>query len=138
MNNGKNEFVDEKTIQHLTNLATVNFPDKFLFNEVATILSNKDVKLNPDAVEDLKDLMKLSLSNKAQFYGDGNVGQKVKAIEAKIANLEKKIEILEAKCKNQNQEIKVEKKVIQDNDNSIMMLINDIMKRLGDKDGKTK
>ena len=87
LNNGKNEFVDEKTIQHLTNLATVNFPDKFLFNEVATILSNKDVKLNPDAVEDLKDLMKLSLSNKAQFYGDGNVGQKVKAIEAKIANM---------------------------------------------------
>jgi len=31
--------------------------------------------------------MKLALSNKAQFYGDGNVGQKVKAIEAKIADM---------------------------------------------------
>ena len=71
----------------MTNLAAVNFPDKHLFNEIATILSNKDVKLNPDAVEDLKDLMKLALSNKAQFYNDGNVGQKVKAIEAKMADM---------------------------------------------------
>ena len=36
------------------------------------------------------------------------------------------------------EELEEVKKVIQDNDNSIMMLINDIMKRLGDKDGKTK
>ena len=87
LDNGKNEFVDDKTVQSLTNLASVNFPDKHLFSEIATILSNKDVKLNPDAIEDLKDLMKLALSNKAQFYGDGNVGQKVKAIEAKIADM---------------------------------------------------
>ena len=56
---------DNKTVQNLTSLAAVNFPDKFLFSEIATILSNKDVKLSPDAIEDLKDLMKLGLSNKA-------------------------------------------------------------------------
>ena len=31
--------------------------------------------------------MKLPLSNKAQFYGDGNVGQKLKAFEAKIVDI---------------------------------------------------
>ena len=36
------------------------------------------------------------------------------------------------------EELEEVKKVIQDNDNSIMMLISDIMKRLGDKDDKTK
>ena len=87
LDNGKNEFVDDKTVKNLTNLATVNFPDKFIFNEIASILSNEHVKLNPDAIEDLKDLMKLGLSNKAQFYHDNNVGQKVKAIEDKIANM---------------------------------------------------
>ena len=87
LDNGKNDFVDDKTVQNLTNLAAVNFPDKFLFNEIATILANKDVKLNPDAIEDLKNLLKLTLSNKAQFYGDGNVSQKVKAINDKIANM---------------------------------------------------
>ena len=87
LDNGKNEFVDDKTVQNLTNLASINFPDKQLFNEIATILSKDDVKLNPDAIDDLRNLMKLALSNKAQFYGDGNVGQKVKAIEAKIANM---------------------------------------------------
>ena len=87
LDNGKNEFVDDKTVKNLTNLATVNFPDKFIFNEIASILSNENVKLNPDAIEDLKDLMKLGLSNKAQFYPDNNVGQKVKAIEDKIANM---------------------------------------------------
>ena len=39
----KNEFIDDKTVQNLTSLAAVNFPDKFLFSEIATILSNKDV-----------------------------------------------------------------------------------------------
>ena len=87
LDNGKNEFVDDKTVKNLTNLATVNFPDKFIFNEIASILSNKNVKLNPDAVEDIKDLMKLALSNRAQFYNDSNVGQKVKAIEDKIAKM---------------------------------------------------
>ena len=87
LDNGKNEFVDDKTVRNLTNLASVNFPDKFIFSEIASILSNKDVKLNPDAIEDLKDLMKLSLSNKAQFYNDNKVGQKVKAIEEKIAKM---------------------------------------------------
>ena len=87
LDNGKKDFVDDKTVQNLTNLAAANFPDKFLFNEIATILANKDVKLNPDAIEDLKDLMKLTLSNKAQFYGDGNVAQKVKAINEKIGNM---------------------------------------------------
>ena len=56
---------DDKTVQNLTSLPAFNFPDKFLFSEIATILSNKDVKLSPDAIEDLKDLMKLGLSNKA-------------------------------------------------------------------------
>ena len=79
LDNGKEEFVDDKTVKNLTNLASVNFPDKFIFNEIASILSNKHV--------DLKDLMKLGLSNKAQFYPDSNVGQKVKAIEDKIANM---------------------------------------------------
>ena len=87
LDNGKDEFVDDKTVKNLTNLATVNFPDKFIFNEIASILSNEHVKLNPDAIEDLKDLMKLGLSNKAQFYPDSNVGQKVKAIEDKIAKM---------------------------------------------------
>ena len=87
LDNDKNELVDDKIVQNLTNLASNNFPNKSLFNEVATILSNKNVKLNPDAVDDLKDLMKLGLSNRAQFYGDGKVGQKVKAIEEKIANM---------------------------------------------------
>ena len=87
LDNGKEEFVDDKTVKNLTNLASVNFPDKFIFNEIASILSNKHVKLNPEAIEDLKDLMKLGLSNKAQFYPDSNVGQKVKAIEDKIANM---------------------------------------------------
>ena len=86
LDNGKKEFVDDKTIQVLTNLATVNFPDKFLFNEIATILANKDVKINPDAIEDLKDLLKLGLSSKAQFYGDNKVKEKVRAIEQKIAD----------------------------------------------------
>ncbi len=36
------------------------------------------------------------------------------------------------------EELEEVKKVIQDNDNSIMMLISDIMKRLGDKNDKTK
>ena len=87
LDNGKNEFVDDKTVQNLTNLATLNFPDKHLFNEVATILSNKDVKLNPDNVDDLKDLMKLGLSNQAQYFKDNNVADKVKAIEDKIAGM---------------------------------------------------
>ena len=87
LDNGKNEFVDENIVKNLTNLASSNFPDKNLFKEVATILSNKNVKLNPEAVDDLKDLMKLGLSSKAQYYGDGNVGKKVKAIEEKIANM---------------------------------------------------
>ena len=87
LDNGKNEFVDDKTVRNLTNLATVNFPDKFIFNEIASILSNKNVKLNPEAIEDLKDLMKLGLSNRAQFYNDNKVGEKVKAIEDKIAKM---------------------------------------------------
>ena len=87
LDNGKDEFVDDKTVRNLTNLASVNFPDKFIFSEIASILSNEHVKLNPDSIEDLKDLMKLGLSNKAQFYPDSNVGQKVKAIEDKIAKM---------------------------------------------------
>ena len=89
LDNGKDEFVDDKTVRNLTNLASVNFPDKFIFSEIASILSNEHVKLNPDSIEDLKDLMKLGLSNKAQFYPDSNVGQKVKAIEDKIAKMPK-------------------------------------------------
>ena len=71
----------------MTNLASVNFPDEFIFNEIASILSNKHVKLNPEAIDGLKDLMKLGFSNKAQFYPDSNDGQKDKAIEDKIANM---------------------------------------------------
>ncbi len=85
LDNGKNEFVDDKTVHNLTNLATLNFPDKHLFNQVATILSNKDVKLNPDNVD--KDLKKLGLSNKAQYFKDNNIADKVKAIEGKIARM---------------------------------------------------
>ena len=65
----------------------MNFPDEFIFNEITSILSNKHVKLNPEAIDGLKDLMKLGFSNKAQFYPDSNDGQKVKAIEDKIANM---------------------------------------------------
>ena len=87
LDNGKNEFVNDKTVQNLTNLATINFPDKNLFNEIANILSNKDVKLNPEEVDVLNDLMNLCLSNKAQYFKDNNVAEKVKAIEDKIANM---------------------------------------------------
>ena len=55
--------------------------------KIASILSNKDVKLNPEALDDLKNLMKLGLSNKAQFFKDGNVAHKVKALEDKIAKM---------------------------------------------------
>ena len=84
LDDGKNEFVDDKTVQNLANLTSINFPYKQLFNEIATILSKDDVKLNSDAIDDLRNLMKLALSNKAQFYGDGNVGSKVKVIEQKL------------------------------------------------------
>ena len=60
---------------------------KNLFNEIANILSNKDVKLNPEEVDVLNDLMNLCLSNKAQYFKDNNVAEKVKAIEDKIANI---------------------------------------------------
>ena len=84
--NGKKEFVDDKTVQNLTNLTTANFPDKNLFNKI-TILVNKDANLNPDEIEDLENLMKLTLSNKAKFYEDGNASKKVKAINDKIGNM---------------------------------------------------
>ena len=80
--NGKNKFVDDKTVQRLANLGVVNFQERLLFSEIAIILSNKDVKLNIDDIEEIKDLMKLS--NIAQFYGDINAEQKVKA---KITNI---------------------------------------------------
>ena len=85
LDKGKNEFVNDKTVQNLINLASINFPNKKLFNEIATILTNNDVILNPESIDDLKDLMKLGLSNQAQFFRDGNVADKVKAIEDKIA-----------------------------------------------------
>ena len=87
LDKGKNDFVDDKTVKNLTDLASINFPDKDLFKEVANILSNKDVKLNPESIDDLKDLMKLGLSNKAQYYRDPTVAEKVKAIEDKIADM---------------------------------------------------
>jgi len=35
LNNGKNEYVDNnKTVQNLTNLVLINFPDKHSFSEV--------------------------------------------------------------------------------------------------------
>jgi len=87
LDNGKDEFVDEKTVKNLTNLASLNFPDRNLFNEIANILSNENVKFNPESLDDLKDLMKLGLSNQAQFYRDNNVADKVKAIEDKISDM---------------------------------------------------
>ncbi|MBP3801733.1 MAG: hypothetical protein J6I85_06920, partial [Clostridia bacterium] len=86
LDKGKNEFVNDKTVQNLINLASINFPNKKLFNEIASILANNDVVLNPESIDDLKDLMKLGLSNQAQYFRDGNVADKVKAIEDKIAN----------------------------------------------------
>ena len=86
LDNGKKDFVDDKTVQNLTNLTPANFPDKYLFNKI-TILVNKDANLNPDEIEDLENLMKLTLSNKAKFYEDGNASKKVKAINDKIGNM---------------------------------------------------
>ena len=86
LDNGRKDFVDDKTVQNLTNLNKANFPDKNLFNKI-TILVNKDANLNPDEIEDLENLMKLTLSNKAKFYEDGNASKKVKAINDKIGNM---------------------------------------------------
>ena len=84
---GKDEFVDQNTIKNLTQLAEVNFPDKFLFNEIAGILTKDAVKLDPESVDDNKELLKLALSNKAQYFGDKNVREKADVLGEKLAKI---------------------------------------------------
>ena len=84
LDKGKKEFVDDKIVSNLTSLAQVNFPDKYLFNEVASILSNKNVNI-PNDPKTNENLLKLGLSNKALFYPDDNVKKKVQDLENKIA-----------------------------------------------------
>lgn len=88
---GQKEFVDDKNIKNITMLAEANYPNKFLFNEVAGILSNPAVEI-PDNADDNMSLLKLAYSNKAKYYCDGNVKDKVKSIEDKIAGMTMKPE----------------------------------------------
>ena len=88
---GQKEFVDDKNIKNITMLAEANYPNKYLFNEVAGILANQAVEI-PDNVNDNMSLLKLAYSNKAKYYCDGGVRDKVKAIEDKIAAMTMKPE----------------------------------------------
>ena len=81
----KNEIVDDKTVDNLTKLASLKFPDKDLFSEVASILSKSNVKPNPEAIENNENLMKLALSSQAHFNSDDDVKDMVKGIEDKFA-----------------------------------------------------
>ena len=53
---GQKEFVDDKNIKNITMLAEANYPNKFLFNEVAGILSNPAVEI-PDNADDNMSLL---------------------------------------------------------------------------------
>lgn len=86
LNKDKKEFVDDKIVSNLSNLAQMNFPDKYLFNEIANVLTNKNVTI-PNNTETTGNLLKLGLSNKALFYPDNNVKNRVEELEKKIANM---------------------------------------------------
>ena len=113
INKGRNDFVDERTVKNIISLCDVNYPDKYLFNEISKILINENVNLNNN-IEDNISLIKLIYDYKSKFYNFEKIQNIIKQIEEKInknlenENFKNKFKIAFDKNKNDEKD-KIEK-----------------------------
>ena len=108
LSQNKNEFIDKNTLYNLIKIAEYNFPEKYIFSQLAEFLSfyikirnniqneegsggnqineeNKDEKENE--FKQYKKIIKISLSNRAFFYSNDAIVNKAKEIENQIGAL---------------------------------------------------
>ena len=80
---GRKEFIDNKVIKNLLELAQANYPDKDLFIEIVKIITQSGIVLEEDVERDMK-LIKLALDYKAEYYNDEEVNKAAETLVEKL------------------------------------------------------
>ena len=80
---GRKEFIDNKVIKNLLELAQANYPDRDLFIEIVKIITQNEIVLEEDIERDMK-LIKLALDYKSEYYNDEEVNKAADTLVEKL------------------------------------------------------